>query len=352
MIKICLYSHSVDFAGTWRSHEKIMQNLDRTVFDPYIMYWDNPDANNRLKVVMEKFGKDRLIPFQRSIDKSGSDTGYTPVLTNFKEIALANKFDIIHFARSGYYEWPFTDRLAKLQIETNIFGFKDTSQYLDRSISIAPVVYESRGGADVLIPNPISIPLNISKDIIYRQKLNIPADAIVLGRVGRADNFDPIALQAFKLLQQESQFSNVYYLIVSPCSHTTSFVKTNNINNVIFIEATNNDKALDLFHRNLDIFCHYRSDGEVHSIALSTAMSYALPCITHRAGYNGQVDTVGVNGFVCTDYNEYYNRLKELVLNKQKRLTLGENSRQYIIDNFEETMIVKRIQDKYLEWLK
>ena len=300
MIKICFYSHTIDYAGTWRSHEKIFENLDRNLFDPYIMYWDESPNNNRLDIIEKKFGSNVLIPFKRSNSKLDASTGYMPITTNFKYIAIKNNFDIIHFARSGYYEWPFIDRMSKLQIETNIFGSKDNSRFLDKSISIAPIVAKMRGGTDIIIPNPIPIPKNIKKDFSIRQKFGIKDTDIVLGRVGRADNFTSIALEAFKKLQLNN-IINVHFFILSPCDNTKKYVFDNNLKNVHFFSSTNDDKFIDLFHRNLDIYCHYRSDGEVHSVAISSAMSYELPVISHFAGYNGQIDNINNCGYIVNN---------------------------------------------------
>lgn len=33
MKKILFYSHTIDFAGTWRSHERILLNLDKNLSD-------------------------------------------------------------------------------------------------------------------------------------------------------------------------------------------------------------------------------------------------------------------------------------------------------------------------------
>ena len=38
--------------------------------------------------------------------------------------------------------------------------------------------------------------------------------------------------------------------------------------------------------------------------------------------------------------------------NSSLRNNLGKNSRQFIIDNFEEKKIVDQIQKKYMEWIK
>ena len=104
-IKILFYSHTIDFAGTWRSHERILLNLDKKLFDPYVFYNPNQD-NNRLEFIIDNLGLDKTIPFQASIDKLGSDKGYPYRESNFNVIAKSMNFDIIHFARSGYYEWP------------------------------------------------------------------------------------------------------------------------------------------------------------------------------------------------------------------------------------------------------
>jgi glycosyltransferase involved in cell wall biosynthesis len=346
MIKICFYSHTIDYAGTWRSHEKIFENINREIFDPYIMYWDECKYNNRLEILKNKFGSDRFIPFKRSVDKTGPELGYTPKNNNFKEVAQLHKFDIIHFARSGYYEFPFNERICPLQIETNIFGAIDNSPFIDKSISISKVVANHK--TTVIIPNPISIPKNISKDFSIRNNLGISEKDIVLGRVGRPDNFDPIALQAYKLLNAD----NIHYFIVSPCEKTKKFIKDEQIKNIYYFDPTNDDNFLDLFHRNIDIFAHYRSDGEVHSIAISSAMSYALPIVSHYAGYNGQKSTIDNGGFVANNYNEYYKYLHMLSNNSSLRNNLGKNSRQFIIDNFEEKKIVDQIQKKYMEWIK
>lgn len=350
MIKICFYAHEIDYAGTWRSHEKIIECLDRNIFDPYIMYWEDSIYNNRLEIIKNKFGKNILIPFSRSQEKDGKETGYSPKKTNFKEVALDNKFDIIHFARSGYYEWPFVDRLSKLQVETNIFGARDDSQFLDKSIAISSVVHRLRTKSDVIIPNPIDLPENIEKDFSIRQKFGIKNEDIVLGRIGRPDNFDPIALMSFADLQKK--INNIYYIIIGGCTRAKAFVINNNIKNVFFIEPTNDDVFLDKFNRNIDIFCHYRSDGETFGVAIATAMSYEIPVISHYAGYNNQFLTIRDGGLVATSRQEYYNYLYELCTDVEKRKETGKKARLVVSQLYEKNKIVKKIQNKYLDWLK
>jgi len=64
-IKILFYSHTIDFGGTWRSHERILLNLNKDKFDVYVFY--NPNQNNnRLDFLKTKLSEDRIIPFEAS----------------------------------------------------------------------------------------------------------------------------------------------------------------------------------------------------------------------------------------------------------------------------------------------
>jgi hypothetical protein len=197
-IKILFYSHTIDYGGTWRSHERILLNLNPDLFDVYVCYNPNQD-NNRLDYLKTKLEDYQLIPFKASIDKLGSDVGYPYRETNFTEIVKSYNFDIIHFARSGYFEWPFNQRICPIQLETNIFGGKDNSEFLDCSVTICNKINEIRGNSDYIIYNPIPLPLNSKDNLI--SELNIPEGFHIFGRIGRKDNFHPITLNSLKKLK-------------------------------------------------------------------------------------------------------------------------------------------------------
>ena len=191
-IKIVFYSHTIDYAGTWRSHEQILLNLNKNIFQPYVLYNQNVN-HNRLNFVIENLGNEYVIPFSASTEKTGPDLGYSFISTNFEEKLLDINPDIIHYARSGYYEWPFTKRLSPIQIETNIFGFKDSTPFLDYSIAISNTIKNIRGGANEVIYNPIPKPINNNENL--KKELNISENTFVLGRIGRPDNFTPTSIE-------------------------------------------------------------------------------------------------------------------------------------------------------------
>lgn len=312
-IKILFYSHTIDFGGTWRSHERILLNINKDIFDPYVMY--NPDKdNNRLHKLKEVLNEDKIIPFYASKNKLGAGEGYRYKETDFNDICKKYNFDIIHFARSGYYEWPFIGRISPVQIETNIFGGKDKSKFLDYSVSICNTINNLRNKSDIVIYNPIPDKINNEDDL--KSELNIPNDYAVFGRIGRKDNFHGISLDSLSLLKKDHY--KFKYIIIGACNKTLNRIKQLNLSeDCIILETTNDDELIHKFYNTIDLFLHYRSDGECHSTAISQSLMYGKPVISHYAGYNGQSETIMGGGYVAKTHVDYYNKIKEIINSKK-----------------------------------
>lgn len=353
MIKIGFYSHTIDFAGTWRSHERIIQELEKDPrFKTYILYCENI-KNDRLETCQKLLANTTFIPFSRSLNKTGPEQGYTPLETNFKEVCSGLGLDILHFARTGYYEWPFNDRHAKLQVETNIFGADDNSPFLDRSIAISTAVKSIKKlQPDILVPNPIP-PRSTEYESLesLRKEYGFSETDIVWGRLGRPANFHPIGLVAFKEVQKT--VPNVKYMIVGGCEQTKAFVANNNLQGVVFIPPTNDDGWIERFHKTINIFAHYRSDGETHGTAIAQALIYDIPVVSHLAGLNGQIETIGPGGICAQTSEEYINAIRQLSLvPENKRRSIGTKGRIYTEERSGQEKVGKVLAEKYVEWLK
>lgn len=347
-IKIIYYSHEVDYAGTWRAHEAIVESINKNIFDPYVMYWDECPNNPRLEDVRKMIGSDHVISFKRSKEKTGPEKGYTPLWTDFHEVAKSIQPDIIHFARSGYLEWPFNTRLAPLQVETNIFSGMDTSGYLDKSIAISKRVADIRKASDAIIYYPVKEVKLIGST--FREQYNIPKDAIVCGRIGRPSttSFCPYGIEAFKTVQEK--YKNVYYIIVAPCDEIKRLSK--DIPNVILLDPTSNDEIISKFFRSLDIFLHYRLDGETFGLAIAQAMIYGIPIVSHISIYNNaHVETVGDGGYVAPTYGEYVDYLSMLITNPDERKKVGNKGRNIVLEKYEQEKIIRQFEDCYIRWL-
>lgn len=348
-IKIAFYSHTIDYAGTWRSHERVFEAIDRTKFDPYIFYWTNEPLNNRLDILKTKYRKS-LVPFWRKKEKLGPETGYRPTESNFADVAKKMGIDIILFVRSGYYEWPFIERIAPLQVEISIFEASDPSPFLDHSIAISQHVQDKKMIKSDTIIN-LSTP-NKSKNYdnltTLHDELGIPKDHVVLGRIGREAEFTPIALQAFKKIQP----INATYIIIGGAPEAKELVRTENIDNVIFIEPTNDDEYIERYHKTIDIFAHYRIGGESFGTAIAQAMIYGRPVISHYGHlWNQQMDQqIGDGGYVVDTSDEYAEKLYNLITKPKLLKKISYNARQIGL-TYEQHYITKKIEDKLIEWL-
>lgn len=353
MIKIGFYSHTIDFAGTWRSHERIIQELEKDPrFKTYILYCENI-KNDRLETCQKLLTNTTFVPFSRSLNKTGPEQGYTPLETNFKEVCSGLGLDILHFARTGYYEWPFNDRHAPLQVETNIFGADDNSPFLDRSIAISTAIKKIKKlQPDILVPNPIP-PRSAEYELLksLREEYGFLETDVVWGRMGRPANFHPIGLIAFKEVQKV--VPNLKYLIVGGCEQAKVFVANNNLQGVVFAEPTNDDEWIERFHKTINVFAHYRFDGETHGTAIAQALMYDVPVVSHYAPFNAQAETIGPGGFCAQSVEEYTNTIRQLsLMPDSKRRSIGTKGRIYTEERSGQEKVGKVLAEKYVEWLK
>lgn len=346
-IKILFFSHTIDFAGTWRSHERIFEAINKDVFDPYIFYWPK-GQHNRLEILKQKVPSNRLIPFNRTEEQKGHNEGYIPLKTNFAEIAREIGFDVVLFQRSGYYEWPFNERIAPLQIEISVFDASDYSPYLDKSIAVSNrVKRKKQREVDAVVYNPIPLPSsNYDNLISLRNELDIPKNHTILGRIGRPAEFDPIALRAFKMLQP----FNATYIIIGSADEAIQYVKSNKIENVMLFGCTNDDYFIEKFFKTIDIFAHYRDGGESFGTGIAQSMMYGKPVVSHYSGFNAQAEIIANGGFVVNDSQNYAQALFNLINNKDLYNLVSKRARQRAMD-FEQYHVTRQIENLILKWL-
>lgn len=346
-IKVGFYVHNWDYAGVSQAHLNIIEVIDRTIFEPYAFHWDENEGDNKLSYLRNIIGERNLVPFKRSKEKTGPEQGYTPLWTDFHDKVTDLSIDILHTHRSGYYEWPFNKRIAKLQIENNVFAYKDNSAFLDKSICISKTCRDLRGGCDWLMYSTVRLP-STPKENNLRKELGIPDSALVCGRLGRPGNFSPIAIEAFKKALDIRK--DLYYIVVNPCQEVIRAAA--GIKNVIFLPSTLDEVYIERFFNSLDLFLHYRFDGEMFGLAIAQAMMFGVPVISHISGIcDAHVETIGDCGYVATNVEEYYAYLRKLILCPEIRIILGEKAKAKAIDQFEQKKLVKMLEGKYLEWM-
>jgi len=332
-IKVVHHSKSVGYSGTDRTAQLFCKYLAQgDKYEPFLVYRQQ-DANERLDIMREILGADHVVPYHWVPGKKGRQAPYMPEQDNLHEVLTMLDPAIVHIHRSGYQEWPgfkYMYPQAKW-IETNIFGYNDNSpeKQMDFNIYISDFIRKSalNAGNDegTILFNPIEQPvldMTTKNRLLCREMLletyGLPDDAVLLGRVGRADNFDPISLRAMARVEQE--FKNVYYIVVNPCDNWRNTAKSLGLNNVRFADPIIGDFELSAFYHGIDIYAHARSDGECCPCNIQEAMMHGLPVVSHESAiYNGQSEIIGDAGFcVPLGHHEAYAEcLLALIANKE-----------------------------------
>ena len=352
-IRVGFYVHEWTYAGTARAHEWLLSAIDMRVFEPFVIYWDG-GQNDRLPYLLKAIGENHMVPFSRSQGRKGVGDLYVPEWTDFDKVVGGLDLHVLHHARGGYPEWPLsTSRNAIVQVETNIFGDVDSSPFLDRSVAICHHIDQRRGcSRDGVLYNPIPRPDWTTHDgeetpRTLRKELGIPDDAVVCGRIGRPGNFHPIAIEGFK--KARAVRDDLYYVVIGACADFQRAAA--DTPGVITLPVTNDDSRIASFYRTLDLFCHYRADGECHSTAIAQAMRYGVPVISHEGSpFRGNVETIGPGGRICTTADEYYAAIMELSYASERRAVGREAVEHSML--FDQTLIAYRWAHRYQEWVR
>ncbi len=336
-IKVVHHTKYVGYSGTDRTAQLFCKHLSESDrFEPFIVYREGDAGNERLDIVKEWLGDDHVVPYTWIPGKKGRQAPYMPEEDNLHETLMAIDPDIVHIHRSGYAEWPGFKYMAPRAkwVETNIFGYNDTSpeRQMDLTIYISDYIRSralEAGNVDgPVLYNPIEQPVldvtpseHIGCQVDLSIEHGIPRmvegkKPILIGRVGRADNFDPISLKAFAEIEQSHP--EAFYLVVNGCQGWRDTAKSLGIQNIRFLDPIVDDRELSRFYMGLDIYAHARHDGECCPCNIQEAMMHKLPVVSHESAiYNGQSEIVGNAGFVVPlgDHIAYRDVLDQLITN-------------------------------------
>jgi glycosyltransferase involved in cell wall biosynthesis len=354
----------VGYAGTDRVAQLFTKYLkQRGNYDPYIVYRLGNHDNSRLDIMKDILGEDRVVGYLWEPGRSGKTPPYIPESSNLKEVLAAIQPDIVHMHRSGYAEWPGMKSIcpgAKF-VETNIFGYNDATnpRQFDYNIYISNFIKNSAlnaGNQDgPVLYNPTEQPVLEMTEENRREcrerllrRFGMPDDAVLMGRVGRPDNFDPIALNAFKKIQ--GRVENLHYLVVNPCGRWREVVDRQRIERVHFLDPIIADDELSAFYHGLDFYAHARQDGECCPCNIQEAMMHGLPILSHHSPiYNGQSEIIENGGF-CVPINDdtaYGKVMEQLALRPDVREHFGRDARRRAMRDFEASCVTDKLERMY-----
>jgi len=174
------------------------------------------------------------------------------------------------------------------------------------------------GGQIPYVPHIVKLP-EIDENL--RKSLNIPKDAIVIGRHGSKTSFNlPFVFDVINRIINER--TDLYFLFLNTNSFCESFSETriNNHERIIFLSETFDVFEKTKFINTCDATIHARKNGESFGLAIAEFSIRNKPVITwsgkeHHKFYEhghdfAHIHMLGNCAYYYDDYDQLYNILK------------------------------------------
>jgi len=272
--------------------EKILQHIANGIAEDYnvfYMYGDKTAEEDRKATLHPNI---TLMPFSYIERETLMRYKFVDSNPHIKEVIAKNNIDLLITASPGYSHYPLNTLTSIPIILLNVFGAPTLQK------NIRTIVYNSnttRNHAEKWIGSDPRAevrysslyklpPVNVKMlGLQLREKLNIPKDDFVFGRIGRSDDaiFDPIGIRAWKEIAHKHQ--NIHLVVMSPAKVLIKIAKEENLPRVHLLPASSAEDDVWAFHGALDAMAHFRYDGETSGMAIAESLAIGNPIITHRS---------------------------------------------------------------------
>lgn len=298
--RVLVYAlHGMSHAGT----EKNLQLIANSLADDYeVFFMYGTKANNEPAAGILD---DQVtpIPFTySSVEIAVPNRIYNmqPILT---DVIKHYQIDCLITASPGYSHYPWNQVRDIPIVLSNVFGAPTLQPNIRQTIFMSDTVRVHAQQWTGTNNNHVVRYLSLTKEPLknhrelgaeLRQKLNIPLNDFVFGRIGRDDDgiFDPIGINAWKRI--EKKYPNAHFIVMSPPPKLVSIVETEQIPRVYFLPPSGLEKDVWAFHGALDAMAHFRFDGETSGVAIAESLAIGNPIITHESHiWNAHLEYLG-----------------------------------------------------------
>ena len=188
------------------------------------------------------------------------------------------------------------------------------------------------GGKYPFVPHVVSLP---KAEGTYRQRLNIPDDKIVIGRIGGYDQF------SFDWIQH-----TVNYIAQLDDSFVFLFVNTRKFMdhpNVIFLDSIIDPKDKFDFYTSCDATLHGRLDGESFGLVVCESLFCNVPVFSCGLGRDKHnVELLEKHGMIFNNQYELlelFFKLKHNILNRNVSHIVEQFSPEKVMEKFDEVFL-------------
>ncbi|QLQ64213.1 MULTISPECIES: glycosyltransferase family 4 protein [Providencia] len=224
----------------------------------------------------------------------------------------------------------------------------------DKEIAIQKLKVKSN---DIyIIPNGVDVkkytPPSIENKQLYRKSLNLSKDDIVIGMTGRLWlQKNPIFLLE-NMLPLLIENKNIKILFVGDGElkkELEKLISIYDLSKQVYLLGWRND--IDRILQSIDIFT-LPSKWEGMPLAILEAQSSGLPCIVSNITGNNNLVSNNIDGFIFNlepNSEEFRDKIKKLIYNKELRMKLGIKSREKVILHHSIEQRIQKIEMIYDE---
>lgn len=293
-MKICLHSNQLDNRGTGKAIRDYGKAL-RNILNHEVCYMSSSSSNNEsLSLISKNF------PVYLYNGHADRQTGFN-VKAEIEQLVEKHKIDFFYMIKSGV-----DDNATPTNCKAGIhYVFNGSEPHGNVYAAVSKTLAE-KYKRNKFVPHIVrSLPP--SKDI--RTELNIPKNALVVGRHGGYDTFDlPFVHEAIQQVLEKRK--DIYFLFLSTKPFTSH-------ERVIHFENILNEQGIYNFIHACDIMLHARHMGETFGLSVGEFAACNKPVMTwHGLGHNFY-DTAHIvqlkdKAILYSDKNEIINYLSNI----------------------------------------
>jgi len=354
-------------AGTEKQLLLLLNNLDKTRFEPYLIC-----LRNSLWLKEQNFSFPVIVLNLNSL----FSLKFIKALFKFRRLCKGEKFDMVQtFFTDGNIFGTIAARLSGIKIIISsrrnygeghwhnkkwLFILKQlrkwTTLYISNSQTVADYTIKSE---KVNKNNIITIYNGIKFDVFdkitpvlrnkTRMELNVKDNEVLIGLVANWRPIKNIPLFLKVAFRLKEEFPNSRFMVVGnpPTeSELSTILSEYNITNKVSFLGTTADIIPYLSAMDIGVLC---SKAESLSNSIIEYLAAGLPCVVSQAGGNEEAIGYGIGGFVFKNDNadDFYNKLKVLILNDAQRLKFSEEAKKFARQQYNHKKTVKSYEDIY-----
>jgi len=293
-MKIAIHSNQFDGRGTGKTPYDYGLALRDILGHEVVYITTHDDPNEGLPRIQKDF---QVFQYSGNANRAPA----ADVKHQIEKIVSEQKIDFVQMMKSGS-----NDQINPENCKTGTHYIFDGKQPHGDVFAAVSNALARKFGLSAYVPHIIQ-GMKPTKDI--RAALNIPKDALVIGRHGGKESFDlPFVIQAVQTVLNTRK--DVYFLFLS----TNQFI---NHERAIFFPWVGNEKGIFNFIHACDIMLHARQIGETFGLSVGEFSSCNKPIMTWSGtGYSGydvaHLDHLGSKAIIYHDYSGLVNIMKGL----------------------------------------